>query len=270
MNRIKASPERVMAELAGRGIRVERSHPDFPELLAAVGLEAPGRLPAHFRGDIHAQALTSCLCGRLLSPPVGGLVLDMCAAPGGKTTHMADLMENQGMLVANEPSQPRQSALSGNLSRLGVLNTVITAYQAQQFPMRQRFDHILADVPCSGEGGIRGEGLYREWAEAPPSLLDLQRKILVRGFDLLTPGGVMLYSTCTYAPEENEAALHHLLTTRDRVDVLPLEPGLPYEPGVTSWNGSRYDQRVQKSVRLYPHRVDSVGFFMAFIRRKSG
>lgn len=269
VNRLKARPAMVVAELAEEGVHLVSSHPQDDTLYTAPDLESPGNLLAYFLGHIHPQALTSCLAGRALAPVPEACVLDLCAAPGGKTAHMAQDMENRGVLVANDLHTGRHPALSHNLFRLGVLNTVVTAYQAQEFPRRERFHYVLADVPCSGEGRFRAATPRARLRGGPGKnrFPELQKRILVRGFDLLEEDGVLLYATCTYNPEENEAVVNHLLIQRD-AEVLPLAPGLPCAPGLTMWKGERYDRRLERSVRFYPHEVDSVGFFMARLGRR--
>lgn len=268
VNRLKASPETVAAEAAAEGVQLTRSHPTDDSLFTAAGDKTPGNLTAYFLGHLHPQALTSCLAGAALAPAPGASVLDLCAAPGGKTAQAAALMENRGVIVANDLHTGRHPALAHNLARLGVLNALITAYQAQEFPRRQRFDRVLADVPCTGEGGFRGVKGRTEPIRGPraANLPELQKRILERGFDLLAPGGVLVYATCTYDPEENEAVVDHLLRRREAT-ILPLSPGLPSEPGLTAWNKERYDARLSGTRRFYPHRVDSVGFYLARIGR---
>jgi NOL1/NOP2/sun family putative RNA methylase len=232
-------------------------------------LKSPGNLIEYFLGHIHPQALTSCLASIVLSPGKNSYVLEMCAAPGGKTSHLAQLINNTGLIVANELYPNRHIPLGHTLERLGVLNTVITGYQAQEFPLKQRFDYILADVPCSGEGGfrkIKESSTYRETSEKQ-KLPDLQKKIILRGFDLLKEYGEMLYSTCTYNPEENESVVNFLLQNRDAV-LLPLDAGFDSEPGILEWRDEKYDTELQKTARFYPHRINSVGFFMARIGRR--
>ena len=150
-----------------------------------------------------------------------------------------------------------------------MLNAVVTDYQAQQFPLKQRFDFVLADVPCSGEGRFRQIEKSDTYSErgSKKKLLDLQKKIILRGFDLLKEGGRMLYATCTYNPEENESVVDHLLKNRD-AELLPIDVGLDYEPGLCEWRQIEYDEQLKRTARFYPHRVDSVGFFMARIGRK--
>jgi len=178
-------------------------------------------------------------------------------------------MNNTGLIVSNDLYTSRHISLGHTLSRLGVLNAVVTGYQAQEFPLKQRFDYVLADVPCSCEGKFRktrDTSSYRG-NKGREKLPDLQKKIILRGFDLLRENGRMLYATCTYNPEENESVVNVLLKERD-AELLPIDVGLDVEPGITEWEDEKYDKRVQKAARFYPHRLDSVGFFMARIGKR--
>jgi len=269
INTLKTDPVWLIDSLEEKGVHLERIFRDDDTLYLAPTLKSPGNLIEYFLGHIHPQALTSCLASIVLSPGKNSYVLEMCAAPGGKTSHLAQLINNTGLIVANELYPNRHIPLGHTLERLGVLNTVITGYQAQEFPLKQRFDYILADVPCSGEGGfrkIKESSTYRETSEKQ-KLPDLQKKIILRGFDLLKEDGEMLYSTCTYNPEENESVVNFLLQNRDAV-LLPLDAGFDSEAGILEWRDEKYDTELQKTARFYPHRINSVGFFMARIGRR--
>jgi 16S rRNA C967 or C1407 C5-methylase (RsmB/RsmF family) len=182
---------------------------------------------------------------------------------------MAQLMGNTGVIVANELYQRRHAPLVHTLSRLGVLNTVLTAYPAQEFPLRERFDFIMADVPCSGEGRWRFSrepdpmDLVRDRA----GMEEAQRRMILRGFDLLKKEGVMVYSTCTYSPAENERVVDFLLKHREAELVsFDCVPGM--EPGISQWGKETFNGEIRRAGRFYPHRVDSVGFFMAKVRKR--
>jgi len=269
INTLKIEPTALFNTLSEKGIPLKRSSKRDPTLFYAPGLDSPGNLLEYFLGYIHPQAYTSCLASLALCPEREGLVLDMCASPGGKTSHIAQLMENTGLIIANELYPDRHVPLGHTLNRLGVLNTVITAYQAQQFPLRHRFDRILLDAPCSGEGTFRNlspEAVYR-----PPRkenrFPDLQKRMILRGFDLLDQPGEMVYATCTFNPRENEGVVNFLLQNRDAC-LLPIDVGCVYEPGISGWREESYDRAVENSARFYPHRNGSVGFFMARIGRR--
>lgn len=270
INTLKANPTSVLHAIREKGHSLEKSVRTCQTLYHAPALASPGNLLEYFLGHIHPQALTSCLASLVLSPTTGSYVLDLCAAPGGKTSHMAALMSNTGTIVANEPYSSRQVALGHTMDRLGVTNALVTAYPAQQFPMKHRFDFILADVPCSGEGTFRrnaGSGGHMAFPRLQ-KLQNLQKEIILRGFDLLSDKGVMLYATCTYNPAENEGVVDFLLQRRDAV-LHAVEAGIHHEPGVTEWEDESYNRQLARAARFYPHRVDSVGFFMAKISKSS-
>ena len=193
----------------------------------------------------------------------------MCAAPGCKTTHMAQLMNNRGLIVANDNKEKRLRVLAHNIRRLGILNVVTTLYAGQDFPRRWRFDRVLADMPCSGEGTVR---LSSSSNRSPKKRVEgflprIQRSILVRAFDLLADQGILLYSTCTYNPEENEEVVQYLLENRP-AELLPIELSAPHSPGLVQWKDRAYDQQMQRCWRVYPHQVNSVGFFLAKVGRR--
>jgi NOL1/NOP2/sun family putative RNA methylase len=269
VNRLKTSPEPVIRMLEEKGISLRPVRLGDDTLYEAQRTLLLGKLLEYFLGYIHPQALTSCMASFGLAPRANSSVLDLCAAPGGKTSHMAQLMGNTGIIVANELHQRRHAPLSHTLSRLGVLNAVQTAYPAQEFPLREHFDSILADIPCSGEGRWRlSRGPYA--TEEPgyrAGIVDVQKRMILRGFDLLKKEGTMVYSTCTYSPAENESVIAFLLRHRD-AELVPFDPVPCVEPGVPQWGKEKFDERVRKARRFYPHRIDSVGFFMAKICRR--
>ena len=269
INGLMATPRKVVSALREKGILMTRACPRHDTLYVATGVHASGNLLEYFMGHIHPQALTSALAAIALSPAKDALILDMCAAPGGKSAHLADLVENTGVIVCNDLYPNRHVSLGHTLARLGVQNAVVTGYQAQEFPLRHQFDYILADVPCSCEGRFREtlkQDIYRE-DRRRARLPEIQKKILLRGFDLLKETGQMLYATCTYNPKENESAVNFLLNERN-AELLPIDVGMAFEPGLSEWKDEVYDKRLTKTARFYPHKVNSVGFFMAKIGRK--
>ena len=270
INTLKIQPQSVIRTLKEKGVFLKRSTEEDETLFWAPDLESPGNLLEYFLGVIHPQALTSCLVSLVLSPEPESYVLDLCASPGGKTSHMAQLMNNTGMIIANELYSGRHIPLGNTLSRLGVLNTIVTAYQAQEFPLKyQRFDFVLADVPCSGEGRFRitGEHTREKKGIGKEKLSELQKRIILRAFDLLKADGVTVYATCTFDPQENESVIDFLLKNRD-AELYPIDIGLKHQPGLTEWRNEKYDEQLQRAIRLYPHHVNSVGFFMARIGRR--
>jgi tRNA (cytosine49-C5)-methyltransferase len=269
INTLKADPGAVVASLKSKGASLRKSLPGNETFYTVNNLASPGNSLEYFMGHIHPQALTSCLVSQVLDPKQNSLILDLCAAPGGKTSHLAQLMGNRGLIVANELYGSRHIPLGNTLTRLGVLNAAVTAYQAQEFPLKNRFEFIVADVPCSGEGRfrkIRPDFFYREVKDGK-LLPALQKKILLRAFELLRPGGKMVYATCTYNPAENEGVVAHLLQRCEDAAVFPVTVDLPFEPGLIGWKSEKYGKQLERTLRFYPHRIDSVGFYLAGIGR---
>lgn len=264
-NTLKIAPSALQQRLLASGIGVASY--EWTEELFEIA-EPPGRRIEHWLGLYYAQEALQTLPVLALDPQPGETVLDLCAAPGGKATFIAARMQNRGTLVANEPSGRRQMSLLANINRLGVLNTMITAYQGENFPMGTKFDRVLVDAPCSAEGTLRKEPSLQDGVSMGTisRLARLQKRLIVRAFDLLAPGGLLVYSTCTFAPEENEAVLANLLRERDAV-ILPFEIPIETSTGVTGWLDELYPQEIQGCVRIYPHHLNSGGGFLARIAR---
>ncbi len=265
-NTLCIRPDALQARLARRGFTLV-PYPGIPELFR-VTPNGVAKTIEHWLGLFYIQEATQVLPVNALSPRPGETVLDMCAAPGGKTTQIAAAMDNRGLLVANEPNGRRQQALLSNLNRLGVINTTVTAYRGESFPMRMSFDRVLIDAPCSAEGTGRKTPALR--AGATPAtirrLAGIQRRLIARGYDILRPGGVLVYSTCTFAPEENEAIVAALLAARN-AHVDEIEIPVPHATGVTHWQGTDFPAEVKHCVRIYPHHFDSGGGFIARISK---
>lgn len=264
VNTLKASPEEARSALASEGLEAE---PEAwcPWLLRArSGREvSAGATLAHALGQVYVQGASSAVSALALGARPGETVLDLCAAPGSKTTLLAQAMEDRGCLVANEPSSGRLKSLLTNLERMGVTCAVVTTYTGQNFPLRHRFDRVLVDAPCSGEGTWRGPDARPQ--EPRRDLLShlarQQGALLRRGWEVLRPGGILVYSTCTYAAEENEAVVGPFLEEAG-AEVLPLGLDLGGDPGLTAWEGRTWPAGLALARRLYPHRFDSEGFFV--------
>ncbi|HDS29275.1 MAG TPA: RsmB/NOP family class I SAM-dependent RNA methyltransferase [Candidatus Acetothermia bacterium] len=264
-NTLRIDSEALLARLTRQQVMVRRTRWS-DELLEVC--EPPGRRMEHWLGLYYIQEATQALPVLALDARPGMQVLDMCSAPGGKATHIAACMGNRGLLVANEPNGRRQMSLLANLNRIGVLMAQVTAFRGENFPLSRSFDRVLVDAPCSAEGTARKESSVR-LGIAPPVMARLarqQRRLLLRAFDVLAPGGLLVYSTCTLAPEENESVVADLLAQRDARLVAPSLP-VTVAPGLTEWNGTRYPPEMTLCRRIYPHHLDSGGGFLACIRR---
>ncbi|WP_295886367.1 RsmB/NOP family class I SAM-dependent RNA methyltransferase [uncultured Thiohalocapsa sp.] len=223
-------------------------------------------------GLAHAQEAVSQLPVLLLDLAPGQRVLDLCAAPGGKTAQIALSLGNRGTLLANDFAMDRIAALQGNLDRLGVVNVTTTRWDGGNFPVAAGpFDRILVDAPCSSEGTLRrNPGLVSKLGpERSTRMAGRQRALLRKAVKLCRPGGRILYSTCTFAPEENELVVADVLAEQDgRLRLLPLTlPGLGTGPGVTHWAGRTLPQTLAGCLRIWPHHNDTGGFFIAVLEK---
>ena len=263
----RVTPADLAVRLSRQGITTRPWTWDPEILIADRG--SIGATLEHWLGLYYVQELTQTVPVRILDPRPDERVLDLCAAPGGKTTQIASRMENQGVLVVNEPSGRRQPALLANLNRLEVVHAIVLSRRGEEFPLGGVFDRILIDAPCSGEGTLRKDPSMRAGASKRTidRLSKLQKRLIVRGFDLLRTGGRMVYSTCTFAPEENEAVVAELLWRREHAAIESISLALPHAEGVRRWNGETYPDTVAGTVRLYPQHLDSGGGYVACIRK---
>ncbi len=213
-------------------------------------------------GCIHTQALSSMLPPHILGPSREDTLLDICAAPGSKTTQCAALMQNRGAILANDSNRGRISALSDNLERLGAINASTSNRNGAIFAHPHKFSKALADVPCSSLGS--NPGAFEHWnLNFSKSISPLQFSILRSAFDSLQEGGTLVYSTCTYAEEENEKPVARLLSENPRARLEKIE-GIPNtHPGI-----SDYGSEFRNAARVYPHEFGSEGFVLAKIKKE--
>ena len=275
-NTLKMEPAELLRRLKGYGWDVWQPMRDFPEIMIVDGLK-PGELgktKEHLLGYYYVQEISSMLPMLALKPEAGDHVLDLCASPGSKTTQAAAMMNNEGFILANEISMGRIGILNSNLERCGVMNTIVTRKEGFALCERLskksnvRFDKILVDAPCSGEGTLRkSPKTFLMWNENMiKKIAKTQRKLAAAALSLLKVGGVMIYSTCTLAPEENEMIVNFLLRNFD-VEIEKLSLPLKFREGVCEWEGEKLDENVKKCLRLYPQDNNSDGFFVARIRK---
>lgn len=266
VNTIKATTERVTRALTEDGIEFEPCE-WHPRLLKLDGTTTGRTWPA-FHGWLHGQEEVSALPALVCDPQPGERIWAACAAPGGKATQLAALADDSGLVVANDRNLGRLSALRFNAERLGVTSLAVTNRDARNYSLEpfdfEYFDRALVDAPCSCEGTIRkNPDALDNWSlEYVEDIASTQKAILRRAVQATHTGGTVVYSTCTFAPEENEAVLDGVL---DREDCRPAEfdTALETRPGVTEWQGERFDESVQRAKRIYPHLNDTGGFFCA-------
>ncbi len=231
--------------------------------------EHPGRHPLHEAGVYYIQDPSAMSVVSLLDPKPGEKILDLCAAPGGKSTQIAGCLAGQGLLVSNEIIPGRAKILSQNIERMGITNAVVCnedpAHLAEIFPLF--FDKIVVDAPCSGEGMFRkDDAAIREWSpEQVKICAKRQHMILSYAEQMLQPGGILVYSTCTFAPEEDEEQIRIFLeehpdyTLEDWKEWLPNASDAAQE-GIQS--GS-----LSGTMRLWPHKIQGEGHFAARLRK---
>ncbi|MEZ4467194.1 MAG: RsmB/NOP family class I SAM-dependent RNA methyltransferase [bacterium] len=222
-------------------------------------------------GLVHAQEEASLLAASLVGAKPGERVLDLCAAPGGKTACLAVDMADRGTLVANDRSYGRLSAIRRVLDRLGVTCTAVTCGNGTVFPeIPGGYDRVLVDAPCTCEGTSRKPGRQHDLASPRyrHTIVQIQTALLRRALRLVRPGGRVVYSTCTYAPEENEGVLEAASTEAFHIEPVAAPPGLRLAPGLPAWEGRTFRPDMANAVRLWAHHNDTGGFFVAVLKRE--
>ncbi len=225
--------------------------------------------PQAGRGGVYVQNAASWIPVIVLDPRPGEKVLDMCAAPGGKSIHLYDLANGDIELWVNDNSFPRMKKLESNLARCGVLNYRSSLHDATKLSRHlpvEYFDKILLDAPCSGEGmmDISRAKDFLYWSPSQIRRLHSQQKQLLReAWRLLKPGGTLVYSTCTIAPEENEAVIDYAIRRLEDIEIEPVDLCLPNRVStVGKWHNKIYDERVGVALRLKPSEYIEA-FFVA-------
>ncbi|WP_293693562.1 RsmF rRNA methyltransferase first C-terminal domain-containing protein [Streptococcus sp. UBA3373] len=219
-----------------------------------------GKSSEHVSGLVYSQEPAAQIVGQVAAPKEGMRVLDLAAAPGGKSTHLLSYLNNTGVLVSNEISTKRSKILVENIERFGARNVVVTNESSQKlakvFP--EYFDLIVFDGPCSGEGMFRKDpSAIQYWHEDyPAECAALQKEILAEAMTMLAPGGTLLYSTCTWSPEENEGVVSWLLDNYESLELLPID----------KINGMIGGIDMPEVARMYPHHFKGEGQFVAKLR----
>lgn len=232
--------------------------------------DQPGRDILHEAGVYYIQEPSAMAVAGILDPMPGECILDLCAAPGGKSTQIAGRMKGEGLLVANEVIPGRAQILSQNVERMGIRNCVVCnetpEHMADLFP--DFFDRIVVDAPCSGEGMFRkDETAAEQWSAGHVRMCaDRQGMILDEAAKMLKPGGVMVYSTCTFAPDENEETVSRFLQRHEDFIIEEIPHDDSFAPGRADWI-SNPAAGLEYTMRLWPHRLKGEGHYIARLRK---
>ena len=230
----------------------------------------PGKHPYHNAGVYYIQEPSAMVPAECLKAQPGDIILDLCAAPGGKSTQIAAAMKGEGILICNEIHPARAKILSENIERMGIKNALVlneTPEQlAEHFPVC--FDKIMVDAPCSGEGMFRKEKkMVKAWEEHGPEFFSkIQRSIVTQAAQMLRPGGMLLYSTCTFSPEENEQTIEYLLQEYPEFKICEMEGYEGFADGMPQVTESK-NPELEKTVRIFPHRMKGEGHFLALLQK---
>ncbi|MGB9674933.1 MAG: NOL1/NOP2/sun family putative RNA methylase, partial [Nanopusillaceae archaeon] len=225
-------------------------------------------------GYYYPQEAASMIPPIVLNPSKDDLILDLAAAPGSKTTQIAMHMENEGLIIANDVDIYRIKALGENLQRQGVLNTIITMMDGRKInKLNLKFDKILLDAPCSGTGAIRKSyktvHMFNE--NTIKRLSNLQKQLILSAFDSLKEGGLLVYSTCSVEPLENEFVVDYLLSKRENAVVEKVDiPNLKKSELIFEYENMKieHEDEIKHTIRLWPWDNDTEGFYIAAIRKK--
>lgn len=273
-NTLKITPQALTKRFEKKGWKV-RQEKFYNHAFTILDKEESsiGNSSEHFLGYFYVQEIVSMLPAVVLTPELNSTVLDLCAAPGSKTTQISQLMENTGLIVANDVRIDRIRALVTNSQRCGCLNVLFTRNSGQSFYRKlknQLFDYVFVDAPCSGESMFRKSWKYLfEWHESEiQNFSDLQYSIASSGLNSLKENGKMVYSTCTLSPEENELVIQRLLDTFN-IELKKITiNNFKTRAGITEFRNLKFSDEMKKCCRIYPHDNDTGAFFMALIEKK--
>ncbi len=234
--------------------------------------DKPAKHPYYFAGLYYIQEPSAMTPANVLPVEEGDIVFDMCAAPGGKSTELGAKLNGSGLLVTNDISNSRAKALLKNVEVFGIPNVYVVSEDPKNIQpgFNEFFDKILIDAPCSGEGMFRKDNkLIKSWEKTGPEFYaKIQRDIILTGADMLKPGGKMLYSTCTFSKLEDEETVRHLLINRPDMHLIDIKHYDGFSSGFT-YDDELKNMHLEKTVRIFPHKMEGEGHFVALFEKKS-
>lgn len=281
VNTIKISASELYGRLVKRWV-IGQPYSEHPEIMKVVSKKdgsklEPGELgkaKEHLLGYYYVQGLSSMMPVIALNPTKEEAVFDLCASPGSKTTQIAMNMENSGFLMANDNDLQRIIVLNSNMERCGVTNCIITKEEGARLceklgKLGMRFDKILVDTSCSGEGVIReNPETMKMWNyKMIKNFASQQKRLVAAAMSLLKPEGTLVYSTCTLAPEENEEVVQFILNNFP-AKTEKIELPIKTREGILEWEDKKFNDGIKNCCRIYPQDNDSEGFFVAKLRKK--
>ena len=263
-------PAELLESLKAYGIKLEKLN-DVPFAYRVLeGYDKIGKTIEYSLGYYYIQSLSSMIPPFVLKPNPGEYVMDLCAAPGSKTTQLAEMMKNKGTLVANEPSNKRIRSLVFNIDRHNLVNLGVMRFKGEVLSKTydHYFDKILVDAPCSGLGIVQKKGEISNWwnTEQVAKISDLQLRLLISAIKMAKVGGEILYSTCTITFEENERIIDRVLK-KYPVELETGELPVPSHPGLTECYGDKFSDELSKTRRIVPWEINSEGFFIAKLKK---
>ncbi len=266
VNILKADPERFAESSPFSLEKISWT----PEGYKYSDEDRPGRHPYHDAGVYYIQEPSAMITVSLLNPKPGEKILDLCAAPGGKSTQAAALLEGKGLLVSNEIHPARAKILSQNIERMGICNAIVTnedSFALTKY-FNEFFDGIIVDAPCSGEGMFRKDDTaVTEWSlENVKKCAVRQQEILENAAMMLKVGGRIAYSTCTFAPEEDEQTIADFIERHPEFSIEETPEYAGCSHGETSWCGN-IATGIEKTIRIWPHKTDGEGHYAALLRK---
>jgi len=278
VNTLKISEPELIKRLEAKGWKLKKITDNIFRIENKLRPGELGKTKEHLLGYYYVQELSSMMPVLALQPTEKDIVLDICASPGSKTTQIAAEMKNSGLLFANDNRLDRIIILNSNLERCGVSNCIVMIEDGMRLPEKLNkkmdrfyFDKILVDAPCSGEGTIRSsDKLLKMWNfHMINKFSGMQKKILAAAINLLKENGELTYSTCTYAPEENEEILQFALDNFP-VKIIPFNLPIKTRKPLEEWNGKQFSKEIQNAHRILPQDNDSEGFFVAKLIKVGG